>query len=335
MRYAPGLDSLSVTHPGRVRGFLTHFRLGEVLNRCRAAVLGAEKLHAEVLGVTHRGGYSEPPQPTVIDPRSVFATAEAIAATTAPLSRGAAALWSLLHSLALETALERNYSRSVSWVVFSVPQSLVCRALGYTDRHVRRLQGELELAGLLDSAALADEVQGQNLWATTLWAIRVTEREIRPRLTPDDYRHEWRDFALDLKRKNTVSAMLSGLKPEKEYKWKNILFHCVVKGIFSLNPVTPSFRPDIHPRDVQDAIYRLGTLSDSPSAGEVGAIAAALASGLGDGHSFRWWCSRLWRVAGSWEGIGQLQAQLQRVLADLHEYQGIKNIGAWTNARLS
>lgn len=275
---------------------------------------------------------TEAPTPTLTP---AFASAEAVQGSVR-LSRGAQRLWQLLHPLAVQLALEKGYSRKVSQVVLALPQSLSAAALGYTDRHIRSLQGELAEAGLVASAALADNVEGRNLWSTTLWAVKVTTAHTRPHLTPEDFTHQWRDFTHDLKTRNTVQRMISGLEKTKEEKKIFVLFHVVVTGLFQLIPrYFSSFRPEMNPQAVRDAVLRLGTLAEDAPPGAVSTLACALAHGLGDAHSFRWWCKQLWKVTGSWERIGALQARLQRVLTDLDEYQDIRSAGAWTNSRVA
>lgn len=283
--------------------------------------------------VISRGTFTESVQPTV-RPYRPFADCGAVQGSR-KLTRGALRLWELVHSLGLQTALERRYSPATSQVVFALPQSLLAAALGYTDRHLRNLQNELEAAELLDSHPLAARVQGRNLWSTTLWAVKLTTRSTTPRLRPEDFISEWRDFETDLQRKNTAQSIISGLKTLEETKRVFVLFRVAVSGIFEIPTRYPSFRPEIHLGDVQEAIYRLGDLAEGATPGAVGSLAEALSSGLNDSHSLRWWAKQLWKACGSWERIGSLQAKLHRVLVDLREHPGLKNPGGWANARLA
>lgn len=322
--------------------------LTDVLNRLHSAILGTDTNSSATPGAqkgqegaskllqaqTPTARPTDLPEPRIISPIERFASAEAVM-VGATLTKGALKLWEFIHAVAVRYAAKKGMSRAASWATFALPQRIVAAALGYTDRHVRRLQGELEQAGLLATHALADEVEGQNLWATTLWAVKLATNEVKPRLTADDYAHKWRDFEADLKRKNTAQAVMSGLKTSEEGNRIFLVFSMVVTGAFTLNTRSQSFRADISPNAVQDAVYRLGSLADMPSPGLVGDLAAAISTGLADGHSFRWWCKRLWAVVGSWERVGALQAQLQRVLADVAEHQGIRNAGAWAVSRVA
>lgn len=324
-------------------------RLIKTLNRLHAAILGVPTTDNSSNQTAQEGQEracnlqrlptltarpTEPPEARIIIPLERFATAESIRAGRY-LSSGAIRLWDFMHSLAVRYAVQKGFSHAASWATLALPQRIVAAVLGYTDRHVRRLQSELETAGLIATHALAADVDGQNLWATTLWAVKLTTASVTPRLNPDDYAHNWRDFAADLKRKNTAVAVMSGLQILEETKKIFVVFQIIVTGVFSLKPRYLSFSADISPGGVQDAIFRLGTLADSPGPGDVAILAATLSHGLADSHSFRWWCGRLWSVVGSWERIGQLQAQLSRVLVDLGEHPNIKNPGAWANARIA
>lgn len=306
--------------------------LRNVLARCRDAVSKSANTPAPIqAALTLRP--TTPPQPAV-RPYKPFAEAAAIQGDT-KLSKGAQRLWELLHFLGVQVALERKYSHKVSQVVFGLPQSLVASTLGYTDRHVRNLQVELEKAGLLASHALADQVQGRNLWATMLWAVKVGSRATTPRLTPDAFSHTWRNFEDDLRCRNTAHSIISGLRTLEESKRVFVLLQVIVTGLFKLNPRYPSSSPEIRLQGVQETIYRLGALAEGSDAAGVADLASRLAHSLNDQHSFRWWCKQIWQASGSWEAIGALQARLHRTLADLQEFDGIRNPGSWANSRLS
>ncbi len=255
---------------------------------------------------------------------------------TQQLTKGASRLWELLHHVGVYVADHRHYHRNTSSVVYSLPQSLVAWTLGYTDRHVRNLQGELEAAGLLDSSPLAARVNGENLWASTLWAVKLTTKATMPRLTPEDFQHRWRDFQQDLRSKNTAQSIISGLKNAVKVVKERILEDVATLGIFRLNPPL-SFSPE-HPfSTLRDSVYSLSLLAEiGPETSKaVDRLAGAFSRAFGDEHSFLWWCSKFWSVVGSWERVGTLQAQLHRVLADMEEFSGIRNCAAWLNKRLT
>ncbi|WP_261665542.1 hypothetical protein [Deinococcus sp. Marseille-Q6407] len=276
------------------------------------------------------------PQTVTIDRLSRYATADAIAALSR-LSKGARKLWELLHGVAVRVAAQKAYSPAVSQVTFSLPQSLIAAALGYTDRHIRNLQTELHTAGLVDSGALAAKVSGQNLWASTLWAVKTSTAATQPKIRPEDWGHEWRNLELDYKRKNTALGFISGL--DKDLKGRlgaDLLAAISVTGLFKLhNSVT--YRAEIKLGSVQDAIYSLSMLADPETPAErrnlIQQLAGWVSESLHDTHSFRWWCGQLWQLR-TWADIGEMQAKLSRLLADLAETATVRNPAALLNSRM-
>ncbi|WP_261665286.1 hypothetical protein [Deinococcus sp. Marseille-Q6407] len=333
--------------------------LSEVLGRCHAAVLDAQKTAKGATALEPQTPYAPTPaeaqalsqsfqqaqQPVLpkvltINRLSRYASAEAvvIAAGAPKLSKGAQKLWETLHATAVRVAAQKGYNGAVSTVTFHLPQSIVAAALGYTDRHIRNLQAELHAAGLLDSGAHAAAVQGQNLWATTLWAVKTSTTDTTPRLRPDEWGATWRDLESDFKRKNTALSLISGLNNPMRVELCEQLYRMAVTGLYQLSPVTESFSLEIKLGNVQDAVSSLSMLADSPPGSErrrlVQQLAGWLADSLHDMHSIRWWYGQLWAVVGRWEAVGALQAQLGRLLADLTEYDGIRVEAAWFAARM-
>ena len=222
-----------------------------------------------------------------------------------------------------------------------MPQSALAALMGYTDRHLRRLQAELQQAGLIDYRAWATEVNGQNMYASTIWAIKTGTSGNAPRLRADDYEYQHRNFAADLRSKNTVRAAMSGLEKIPESELEVRVFQIAVTGRFT-NNLHPLLLDRTSPKkllldDVSSAVLELGSLADARGQELrqlVQMLAGWLSTALHDSHSFRWWCGQLWDVAGSWEKIGALQAKLHRFIADLVEFDGIRCPAAWFNARV-
>ena len=277
------------------------------------------------------------PETYTVDPLARFTAADEVAGkATECLTKGARKLWAVIHGVAVRYAAYKKYSAAVTHVTFALPQSAVAAVLGYDARHLRRLQHELEAAGLIDSGAWAASVEGKNLWATTLWAVKTGKGNTTPKLQPDDYRANWRDLAADFKAKNTVQRAMSGLITTKEDEQVSKLFSAAVTGLYDSAPVTLPLVRTFKLGAVQDAVNSLSLLADATPHERrelVQQLAGWLSESLHDRHSFKFWCSLLWPVAGKWEAVGALQAQLNRLLADLSEYDGILNPAAWFNSR--
>lgn len=275
------------------------------------------------------------PKTVVVKPHQAFASAEAVRGSIW-LSKGAARLWSLIHDLGVGAAKERKYHPKTTQVVISLPQSLAAWGLEYTDRHVRNLQAELEAAGLCGTHALAVAVDGQHMWASTLWAVKLTTRAAPPHLTAEDFAHKWRDFAADLKAKNTAQSIISGLQTNLQIERQMVLRDVVTLGKFNLSLSRYSLDRKKEKFSLQDSIQRLTLLTDcqgNERQKTVEELALSLAAALNDTHSFPWWCKQLWGAIGSWEAVGALQAALERLNTDLREWRELKNGAALFNFR--
>lgn len=280
------------------------------------------------------------PEVLTIDRLSRYASAEAVAvaAGSPKLTKGAQRLWEVLHGAAVQVAAYRGYSAAVSQVVVAVPQNGVAALMGWTVRHTHRVRAELEAAGLVAAQGWVADVHGRHMHALTLWAVKSSTTSTTPRLTAEDFRAKWRDFAADLNSKNTVRhAMSSLLTLEEDSQVIDRLATWHVTGRFSdcLNPLQLGVTLQLG--SLKSAIESLGMLANAPAGVErrkvIQQLAGWLADSLHDQHSFRWWCRQLWQVAGEWEKVGALQAQLSRLLADLDEYGEILNPAAWFSAR--
>lgn len=256
------------------------------------------------------------------------------------LSRGARRLFEVLHATATVTARTRGYVATVSRVVLHLPAILVAFRLGITDRHVRRLTAELERAGLLDAGGHAARVKGRTLYGGTLYAVRMREHAPAPRLTPDDWQHEWRDLEGDLDAGRTAAQQMSELQARhaSEDELQQALEAWAVTpghGSLPLDVVRTS-----PAQSVQDVVYTLPGLLDAPPRQRtetVGRLAATLARALSDEHSRRWYCRLIWNaITSEMEGRGGLRAlanAVQRVLIDCREWSALRNPGALLNAR--
>ena len=334
-----------------------NLRLTEALNRTRAAILGLQVASNEPAAVTtHRE--AAPPVP-VVKVRAESTTGpleapswpscEAVVGSLC-LSRGAGRVFGVLHNLAVMTARARGYAARPDAVTFHLPASLLALGVGYTDRHLRRLLPELEAAGLIDCGAHAGLVNDMRLWDGYLWAVKTSTGEIAPTLRCEDWRHQWRDFAGDMRTGRTVKALLeqmSGLQAEKQKDAVKTALEgwAVTPGNLN-NPVACS--ADISAgagpeaaQDVRQVAYRLGELVNVPAskrAEMVGRTASALARLLNDPQSRRWYCRMLWEALKAEQegrgGLNSLSAALARLEADRAEWTELRNPAALLASRL-
>ncbi|WP_145999598.1 hypothetical protein [Deinococcus sp. UR1] len=264
------------------------------------------------------------------------------------LSRGAARLFELLHEAACEVVEKRAYTTLPDAVTFHLPQGLLAAAAGYTDRHVRRLLPELVTAGLIDWGAHASKVRGMSLWDGCLWCVRVRAGDTLPRISPVEWRHQWRDFAGDIDTNNTAKALMSGLhacEGENDAPHGFLKTWAVNPGNIKKPVVSSSDMGDEEAAgrvpDMREVVYRLGDLMHvhpTKRAERVGRLASALSRALGDAHSRRFYCSLLWQAwRGETEGRGALQtlmSALLRLEADRQEWKDLRSPGALLVARL-
>jgi hypothetical protein len=267
-----------------------------------------------------------------------------------PLSRGAAKVFDLLHSLAVNAARSRGYTVRPGSVTLHIPASLVALGVSYTPRHLQRLLPELEEVGLISCGAHASKVRDMSLWDGYLWAVKVSPGEHQPRLKREEWKHQWRNFAEDIEAGRTVKALLermSGLHAfQKEEAVSTALQDFAVNPYSALAPVvgTKDIFGSSTPNTVQDVrelSYRLGDLANLPAekrAEGVGRMASALSNSLGDFHSRRWYCSLIWQALAAEqegrEGLGILAAALTRLKVDQEEWKELRNPAALLTFRL-
>ncbi|MBB6018904.1 hypothetical protein [Deinococcus radiopugnans] len=283
------------------------------------------------------------PRPVTSGPAWGELSAEEVLKSVPWLSKGARKLFRLLHLLAVAAAQGRRYPVIPSSSAFHMPQLLLAAVLKYTPRHLRRLAQELEDAGLVDGGAHASRIRTKlgthrNLWDGSIWAVKLRPSTCNAYLSPDDWRHEWRDFQADLKTGRTAEKIMSYLKTcEGLGRQEHVLKTWAVNpnAKFTSLSLERTFQAE-EKMSLQDTVYALpliGELSQLKQAGAIGNAASIIAHALGDSHSRRFWCGLLWAATrnGSLEAFS---AQLLRLLADVQESSELRNPGALFAARL-
>lgn len=283
------------------------------------------------------------PRPMTSGPAWGELSAEEVLKSVPWLSKGARKLFRLLHLLAVAVAQGRRYPVIPSSSAFHMPQLLLAAVLRYTPRHLRRLAHELEEAGLIDGGAHASKIRTKlgthrNLWDGSIWAVKLRPSTCHAYLSPDDWRHEWRDFQADLKTGRTAEKIMSYLKTcEGLARQEHVLKTWAVNPNAKMTSLSleRTFQTE-EKMSLQDTVYALpliGELSDLKRAGAIGAAASVISHALGDSHSRRFWCGLLWAATrnGSLEAFS---AQLLRLLADVQESSELRNPGALFAARL-
>lgn len=283
------------------------------------------------------------PRPVTSGPAWGELSAEEVLKSVPWLSKGACKLFRLLHLLAVAVAQGRRYPVIPSSSAFHMPQLLLAAVLKYTPRHLRRLAHELEEAGLIDGGAHASKIRTKlgthrNLWDGSIWAVKLRPSTCHAYLSPDDWRHEWRDFQADLKTGRTAEKIMSYLKTcEGLGRQEHVLKTWAVNPNAKMTSLSleRTFQTE-EKMSLQDTVYALpliGELSDLKRAGAIGNAASIIAHALGDSHSRRFWCGLLWAATrnGSLEAFS---AQLLRLLADVQESSELRNPGALFAARL-
>ena len=283
------------------------------------------------------------PRPPVSGPAWGKLSAAAVLTAAPWISKGARRLFELLHRLAVAAAQARRYRVIPSSSAFHLPQLLAAGKLGYDPRHVRRLMAELEAAGLIDAGGHAANVptldgQQRHLWDGTIWAVKLKPSNCDAYLSPDDWRHEWRDFGEDLKRGRTAKKLMSYLKT---YKDEDRQFHLLKEWAVNPNAKFTSLSlertfQDEQKNSVQDVVYSLpllGELTGPRLAQAIGRAASEIAHALNDSHSRRHWCGLLWAATRS-GALEAFAAQLLRLFADVQESAELRNPGALFTAHL-
>ncbi|TSA78940.1 hypothetical protein FNU79_18565 [Deinococcus detaillensis] len=261
-----------------------------------------------------------------------------------PLKVGEAVLWNFLHRLALDLGRERGHTALPSQITFHLPAVTVAGVLGFTPRHLRRLAAGLERAGLIDQGGHAQRVGLRNLWDGSLWAVRTDTRADPPRVTAEEWQHNWRpDFEADVIGKTGAAAEMSLLlssSAEPEMLYATAKRRAAVPGV--QNAPLPSSRDMPTPaglRDALDGLAALWHLHGSKRPRAVGRLASQIAAALCEPERRRYWAGVVWQALtaqdeGRTGGLSALAAQFDRLAADLLEGAPWKSPGAVLAARL-
>lgn len=279
-----------------------------------------------------------PPAPVVL---ASFPSAAAVLGERV-LSRGAARLWEVLHDLAVDAGRARRYEQLPKQVTFHCPSVTVAGVLDYDPRHLRRLAGELEAAGLLDCGGHVQSCLSRVMYDGTLWSVLVTPGAEPPRIRADEWRYNWRpDFEADVAGKTGAAAEMSGLlneKADKAEKYEAARRRAAIPGQ-NLPPLSSSdISASASLRSVADALSGLWTVHHKKRARAVGLLASQIAQALGEHDRRRYWCRVIWDALKAEiemrAGLQVLAAQLLRLEADMKEGAPWKNPGAVLAARL-
>ena len=259
------------------------------------------------------------------------------------LSRGAAELWRVLHLVAVTEGKRRGYQAVPDQITYHCPAVTLAGVLGVTDRHLRRLAGELEAAGLLDCGGHAQRVGLRSMYDGTLWAVKMLPNQTTARIRPDEWKHSWRpDFVADVEGKTGAMAEMSELltrEADEAEKMGAVKRRAAISD--GINPL-PLSSSDILPlgslRAVSEGLAELWHLHSSKRARAVGLLASKMAQLLAEPERRRYWCRVIWdALKGENEQRGSLQtlgAQIERLEVDLREGAPWKNPGAVLAARL-
>jgi hypothetical protein len=284
------------------------------------------------------------PRPVAAGPAWGELSADEVLAAAPWVSKGARKVFLVLHMLAVATAQGRRYRVIPSSSAFHLPQLLLAAVLKYTPRHLRRLTQELESAGLIDSGAHASKIRTKlgthrHMWDGSIWAVKLRPSTCDAYLSPEDWRHEWRDFQADLMSGRTAEKIMSYLNTcEGLARKEHVLKQWAVNpnSKFTSLSLERTFQAE-QKMSLQDTVYSLpliGDLTELQQAGAIGNAASVISHALGDSHSRRFWCGLLWAATRN-HSLEAFSAQLLRLLADVSESSELRNPGALFAARLS
>ncbi|WP_161884275.1 hypothetical protein [Deinococcus alpinitundrae] len=331
-----------------------HSSLTKVLDRARAAIQGRAAASAPERPEVHQAApqpISSTPQtltqrPTELpEPRTLAVYPEAEQVQGARyLNAGERRVWHFLHRLAADVGRERGYSQTPSQVSFHCPAVTIAGALGMTDRHLRRLAGGLERAGLLDCGGHAQQVMSRNMYGGTLWAVLTVPGAEPPRLRADEWRHNWRpDFETDVVNKRGAIKEMSELQAEsaEAERLYQTAKRWAAAQTTSNDPPPPSsdILGPIDLRGVLDGLAGLWRLHSTKRPRAVGRLGSQIAGLLGESDRRRYWCGVIWQALtaqdeGRTGGLQALMGQFDRLAADLREGAPWRSPGAVLAARL-
>lgn len=331
-----------------------HSSLTKVLDRARAAIQGraaqtapaspeARQDAAQPLPITPEVLTQRPTE--LPEPRlSIVYPAAAQVQGERYLSGGELRVWHFLHRLAVDVGRERGYSQTPNQVSFHCPAVTIAGALKMTDRHLRRLAGSLERAGLLDCGGHAQQVMKRNMYDGTLWAVLMVPGGELPRLRADEWRHNWRPgFEADVVNKRGAIREMSELQAESA---KDERLYATAKrwaaaqrGLKTPPPPSSDIFGPVDLRGVIDGLAGLWRLHSTKRPRAVGRLGSLIAGLLGESDRRRYWCGVIWQALtaqdeGRTGGLQALMGQFDRLAADLREGAPWRSPGAVLAARL-
>lgn len=355
-------------------------RLDQILAQARAAVLGRGVLDPfsgsgiipidrsdcrrstlsnldELLVVTTRNTHETAPAVPVVGIKSTLPVLEvgpwpscAAVAGASTLSRGAGRVFTVLHRLAFDISKLRGYAAVPNQVVFHCPAVMVAALVGYTDRHLRTLVGELEAAGLLDAGGHAQTgPAGRWMYSGTVWAVKVKPGDFTAHVHPDEWKQTWRpNFKTDVEGKRGAARLTSELVHQQADA--EVIYRAVLRAAAGdLDYSVPLMSSSEVTRDealktVQDVVYLLGSgdllaLHPTKRGQLVGVMANVLARRLdGELRWRRWYAGTILdalEVEGQGrQGLQTLAAALSRIDADVREGAPWERPGAVLASRL-
>ena len=304
----------------------------KIANQARAAALPLSgfKVDARLL---------EPPPPRVL---ANYPEARVVLAKRR-LGKGELRLWLFLHRLAVDKGRECRYEHTPHQISVHCPAVSIAGALRISDRHLRRLAAGLERAGLIDCGGHAQQVGLRSLYDGTLWAVLMVPSEQPPRLTADEWKHNWRpDFEADVLGKTGAAAEMSELRSidaNTERLYTAVKHRAAAQ---SVNNAPLASSPDIFCpaslKRVIEGLSGLWKLHSSKRPRAVGKLASEISAALIEPGRRRYWCKVIWEAlnnqdAGRTSDLGALIGQFDRLGADLREGAPWRSPGAILAAR--
>jgi hypothetical protein len=282
-------------------------------------------------------------KPPVVKPTRSRPNREALEALgdLSEVKAGPMRLLELFHWLGLHVVEAKGYAVRPSQVTYHQSQELVARMLRVTTKTIQRWTRDLEALRLIATRAHYGSRKSDARIDGLVIAVSLKANH-RAYLHYEDLAHQWRDLDADRQAGRTAWAALKAMSESvqtQEGQYLYILQNWAVCGSFTTPPLGTD--SDIVPNTVQDVIYTLPLLPDLPPLARTKAVsqcAEALAHGLNDEHSRRWYARVIWdAITAEQNNIPALQplaALLSRLEADMREWTGLRQPAALLNARL-
>lgn len=265
------------------------------------------------------------------------------------LTRGARKLFTVLHSLACRVVQDLNRHPQTTTLTLHLPQVLLAAALSCTPRHLYRLKNELIIAGLIDAGPHAAKVKCYSAWDGSLWAIKLHDVPILPRILREEWTYRWRSMEQDIARQHTARSILERMSALDTQTRKKALEDTIYKWAVELTPASlPVPNTDIFDRPCHSAksmrehtlrLEELSSMHPSKRDRAIEKLAEGISQTLNDAHSARWY-ARV--ISQAWQGMIQGQAdltvlsnELLRIDEERREWEGLRNPGALLASRLN